>query len=234
MGYPDQKDDQDTRVPVEDSERMTDDGRVVVGEVIEPDGDRRVDPDAGAGEPDLAQGESGPHRYSGDELDAMAQDPLSEDDQVVLESSEPGPVTPAPAGETVAGTAADAGPDRVGDAIPMPASGTADVTYPDPVPGEAPTASATAAPATNTDATGGDQDWREIMATFVDDPRAATERAASMVEGSLDELVRSLKGQQDSLRSSWQGDDADTEKLRTTLKDLRSLWQRLDGFAHKA
>jgi hypothetical protein len=32
----------------------------------------------------------------------------------------------------------------------------------------------------------------------------------------------------------WQGDDADTEKLRTTLKDLRSLWQRLDGFSHQA
>jgi hypothetical protein len=239
MGYPDQKDDQDTRVPVEDSERMTDDDRVVVGEVIEPDEDRQVDTDAGTGEPDLEQGESGRHRYSGDELDALAEDPLTEDDQVVLESSDSGPVTPAPAGETVASTAANGtgadGTGRTGEAIPMPASGTADVTYPDPVPGEAPTAPAAAAPATSTAAaTGGDQDWREIMATFVDDPRAATERAASMVEGSLDELVQSLRGQQDSLRSSWQGDDADTEKLRTTLKDLRSLWQRLDGFAHKA
>lgn len=229
MGYPDQKHDQD-HVPVEDSERPVGDDQVVVGDVIEPDEDRLVSTETG--EPVRPAGEGGPHRYSGDELDALA----AEDDQVVLESSEPGPVAAAPAGEDVARSTADAGPDRVGEAIPMPSgsasepepvravdtpAGPADVTHPDPVPG----------PSANG---GEDHDWREIMAMFVDDPRAATERAARMVDGSVEDLVRSIKGEQDSLRSAWQSDSADTERLRTALKDYRSLWQRLDGFAHRA
>jgi len=234
MGYPDQKHDQD-HVPVEDSERAVGDDQVVAGHVIEPDEDRLVA--GGTGEPvppaDEGGAEPGPHRYTGDELDALA----AEDDQVVLESSEPGPVTAAPAGEDVASATAGAGPDRAGEAIPMPGghatdepdlsrpvdapAGPADVTNPDPVPG----------PAT---AAGNDHDWREVMAMFVDDPRAATERAARMVDGSVEDLVRSIKGEQDSLRSAWQGGNADTERLRTALKDYRSLWQRLDGFAHRA
>lgn len=223
MGYPDQKDDRDTRVPVEDTERMVGDDQATAGRVIEPDEDRLVDTETG--EPVPAPDETGRHRYSGAELDELA----AEDDQVVLESSEPGPVTTAPAGETVASVSADAGPDRVGQAIPMPGrpaadepdgpAGPADVTYPDPVPEPA---------------AAGNHDWREIMAMFVDDPRAATERAARIVDGSVEDLVRSLKGEQDSLRSAWQGGSADTERLRTALKDYRSLWQRLDGFAHRA
>ena len=230
MAYPDQKDGRDTRVPVEDSERMVGDDQATAGRVIEPDEDRLVDTEMG--EPVPAPGEAGLHRYSSDDLDELA----AEDDQVVLESSEPGPVTTAPAGETVASASADAGPDRVGQAIPMPSgaaadepepvrpadgpAGPADVTHPDPVAGSA-------APAA-------DHDWREIMAMFVDDPRAATERAASMVDGSVEALVRSLKDEQQSMRSAWQGGSADTEGLRTVLKDYRSLWQRLDGFAHRA
>jgi hypothetical protein len=236
MGYPDQKDDYDTRVPVEDSERTVGDDQATVGRVIEPDEDRLVGTE-GETAPPPAEDEAGRRRYSGDELDEIA----AEDDQVVLESSEPGPVTAAPAGETIASASADSGPDRVGEAIPMPSGAAtdeadepepvrpadgpaspADVTYPDPVP------EATAP------AAGGDHDWREIMAMFVDDPRTATERAASMVDGSVEALVRSLKDEQQSMRSAWQGGSTDTEGLRTALKDYRSLWQRLDGFAHRA
>jgi hypothetical protein len=231
MGYPDQKHDQD-HIPVEDAERPVGDDQAVAGYVIEPDEDRMVD--AETGEPVRPAGEgAGPHRYTGDELDALA----AEDDQVVLESSEAGPVTDAPASQHAASATADAGPDRVGEAIPMPSgsaagepgsvraadspAGPADVTHPDPVPGPS-------------GANGDDHDWREVMAMFVDDPRAATERAARMVDGSVEDLVRSLKGEQDSLRSAWQGGSADTERLRTALKDYRSFWQRLDGFAHRA
>jgi hypothetical protein len=235
MGYPDQKDDQDTRVPVEDSERPVGEDQVVVGEVIEPDEDRLVDTGTGESVRPAADDETGARRYTGDELDELGAED-DQDDQVVLESSEPGPVTPAPAGETVASSASDAGPDRMGEAIPMPSgagpdepqavrpdapTGPGDVTNPDPV-------SPSAAPA------GDDHDWREIMAMFVDDPRAATERAASIVDGTVENLVRSLKGEQDSMRSAWQGSGTDTERLRTALKDYRSLWQRLDGFARKA
>jgi hypothetical protein len=229
MGYPDQKHDQDARVPVEDTERPAGDDQVVAGHVLEPDEDRLVGTEPGEpGRPSDEGGtEPGLHRYTGAELDELA----AEDDQVVLESSEPGPVTAAPAGENVASATADAGPDRVGEAIPMPggsaadepepvraADTPADVTHPDPVPEPA---------AVN-------HDWREIMAMFVDDPRAATESAARIVDGSVEDLVRSLRGEQDSIRSAWQGGSADTERLRTALKDYRSLWQRLDGFAHRA
>lgn len=234
MGYPDQKHDQD-QVPVEDSERMVGQYDVTAGRVIEPDEDRLVGTETGEPVPSAGEGatEAGTRRYTGDELDELA----AEDDQVVLQSSEAGPVTAAPAGENVASATADAGPDRVGEAIPMPGgrtagepdpvdavdtpAGPADVTHPDPVPEPA-------APA------GNDHDWREVMAMFVDDPRAATERAARMVDGSVEDLVRSLKGEQESLRSAWQGGSADTERLRTALKDYRSLWQRLDGIAHRA
>jgi hypothetical protein len=233
MGYPDQKHDQD-HVPVQDTDRTAGDDQTVAGYIAEPDEDRLVS--TGTGEPVRPAGEGGSepglHRYTGDQLDALA----AEDDQVVLESSEADPVTAAPAGENVARATAGTGPDRVGEAIPMPTgsaadapepvradapAGPADITHPDPVPGPG---------ATN----GADHDWREIMAMFVDDPRAATERAARVVDGSVEDLVRSLKGEQDSLRSACQGGSADTERLRTTLKDYRSLWQRVDGFAHRA
>ena len=214
MAYPDQKHDQD-HLPFDDAERPAGDDQAGSCHLIEPDGYRMVD--AETGEPVRPAGRgAGPHRYTGDELDALA----AEDDQVVLESSEAGPVTDAPA-------TADAGPDRVGEAIPMPSgsaageprsvraadspAGPADVTHPDPVPRPS-------------QANGDDHDWREVMAMFVDDPQAATQRAARMVDGSVEDLVRSLKGEQDSLRSSWQGGSADTERLRTALKDYRSFW----------
>ena len=232
MGYPDQKDDQD-HFPVEDSERLVGEDETAAGRVIEPDEDRLVGADAGEPVPPPGDGlpGNGTHRYTGD---ADLDEPAADDDQVVLESSDAGPVTAAPAGETAASAAANAGPDRVGQAIPMPGGhavdkpdGPADITHPDPVPGTPPGPAPGPAPAVN-------HDWREIMASFVDDPRAATERAARIVDGSVEDLVRSLRGEQDSLRSAWQGGSADTERLRTALKDYRSLWQRLDGFAHRA
>jgi len=277
MGYPDQKDDRD-HVPVEDSERLVGDDESVAGRVIEPDEDRLVRVDPGEPLPPPGDGlpENGKHRYTGD-----PDEPAAADDQVVLESSEAGPVSAAPAGETVASASADGGPDRVGQAIPMPGAaatgepesaraetagaetagaepagaepygaepdgtepygagtagaemagaemagpaGPADVTSPDPLPESA--AAPPAAPAAS-------GDWHEIMAMFVDDPRAATERAARIVDGSVEELVRSLKNETDTLRSAWQGGSADTERLRTALKDYRLFWQRLDSLAHR-
>src|SRR5262245_61633298 len=119
MGYPDQKDDQDTRMPVEDSERLVGEDETAAGRVIEPDEDRLVGADAGEPVPPPGDGlpGNGTHRYTGD---ADLDEPAADDDQVVLESSDAGPVTAAPAGETAASAAANAGPDRVGQAIPMP------------------------------------------------------------------------------------------------------------------
>ncbi|MEP7022689.1 MAG: hypothetical protein ABJB47_02535, partial [Actinomycetota bacterium] len=54
------------------------------------------------------------------------------------------------------------------------------------------------------------EQWHEILAMFVDDPRAATERAASLVDSRVEALLASVKDQQQSLQSDWQGDGADT------------------------
>jgi hypothetical protein len=119
------------------------------------------------------------------------------------------------------------------DAIPAatPAAGAPVAT--------AETSEATGQPVTGTasataDRVAGTEQWNEIKAMFVDDPRAATQRAASLVDGSVEALLASIKGQQQSMQSEWQGDGADTEKLRTALQRYRSFWTRLEEFSRPA
>jgi hypothetical protein len=76
--------------------------------------------------------------------------------------------------------------------------------------------------------------WRDIQAMFIDDPRASTELAAGLVDASVEALVVSVKERQKSLLSAWQGDDAGTEELRTTLQQYRTFWNRLEDFPHEA
>jgi hypothetical protein len=78
------------------------------------------------------------------------------------------------------------------------------------------------------------EQWHEIKAMFVDDPRAATQRAASLVDGSVEALLASIKQEQQSMQADWQGDGADTEKLRTALQHYRKFWTRLEEFSHQA
>jgi hypothetical protein len=68
---------------------------------------------------------------------------------------------------------------------------------------------------------------------FIDDPRASTEQAAGLVDASVEALVMSVKERQKSLLSAWHGDDAGTEKLRTTLQQYRAFWNRLEDFPVK-
>ena len=72
--------------------------------------------------------------------------------------------------------------------------------------------------------------WHDIQAMFIDDPRASTEQAAGLVDASVEALVMSVKERQKSLLSAWHGDDAGTEKLRTTLQQYRAFWNRLEDF----
>lgn len=126
----------------------------------------------------------------------------------------------------------------VSDATPVAAEAApADVPAPRPVPtAETTGVTGQAAPAngsTGTDRVANVEQWNEIKAMFVDDPRAATQRAASLVDGSVEALLASIKQQQQSLQSDWQGDGADTEKLRTALQQYRAFWTHLEDFARQ-
>jgi hypothetical protein len=90
---------------------------------------------------------------------------------------------------------------------------------------------ATAAPA----AAGGvpaaalaEQQWSQIMALFVDDPRGSVERAAAAASEVAAALTASLEREQDHLRASWR-DDPSTEDLRTALQQYRAFCGRLEG-----
>jgi hypothetical protein len=76
--------------------------------------------------------------------------------------------------------------------------------------------------------------WHEIQALFVDDPRSSTELAASLVDDSVELLIVSLKEQQQSMLSAWQGDDARTEEMRTAVQRYRTFWNRLEDFSREA
>jgi hypothetical protein len=124
------------------------------------------------------------------------------------------------------------------DATPAAAADPADGPAPSPVP-TAETSGTTGEPvASNASATADRvasvEQWNEIKAMFVDDPRAATERAGSLVDSSVEALLASVKQQQQSMRSDWQGDGADTEKLRTALQNYRQFWARLEEFSRPA
>jgi hypothetical protein len=153
------------------------------------------------------------HAVADDDRAGLGRDQLvPDDDQVVLGSDHP-----VPDHDQVA--AGPATPDRA---------------MPDPV-GAGATARTAAAPASASGATTGNPDlssrWPEIQAMFVDDPRASVERAAGLVDDSVEALVVSVKEQQHALLSAWQGDNAGTEELRTALQGYRAFWNRVDVFS---
>lgn len=65
--------------------------------------------------------------------------------------------------------------------------------------------------------------WREVQALFVDDPRGSVELAAGMAADTIESLIASARGRQESLGSSWQEQEAGTEELRTALQGYRTL-----------
>lgn len=139
------------------------------------------------------------------------------------------PRAPAPAasgypGVTAAGSAA-AGPGPAGrdDAATPSASSASPAAEPGPAPA-VPVARDSTSPGTR---------WQAIQSMFVDDPRASLERAAGLVDDSVEALVMSVKEQQHSLLSAWQGDNAGTEELRTALRQYRTFWNRLEDFSRE-
>jgi hypothetical protein len=67
------------------------------------------------------------------------------------------------------------------------------------------------------------QRWSEILATFVDDPRGSVKMAADAVDSAIEEIVTSVRARQQALASSWQDSGADTEQLRSALREYRSF-----------
>jgi hypothetical protein len=94
-----------------------------------------------------------------------------------------------------------------------------------PAPAATPTPVATPAP---TDRIFADGDsftdrFREVQLKFVDNPKEATDEAATLVTEVIDKLSETLKGQQKALA----GDSDDTEKLRVELRGYRDILNRL-------
>ena len=58
---------------------------------------------------------------------------------------------------------------------------------------------------------------------FVDDPRGSVKMAADAVDSAVEEIVTSIRARQQALASSWQDSSADTEQLRTALREYRKF-----------
>ncbi|MFC6087575.1 hypothetical protein [Sphaerisporangium aureirubrum] len=68
------------------------------------------------------------------------------------------------------------------------------------------------------------QRWREVQAGFVDDPRDAVRQADELVDEAVSAVVR----RKQELTDRWKdADQGDTERLRVTLREYRSLLDEL-------
>ncbi len=99
-------------------------------------------------------------------------------------------------------------------------------------------APAAAMPA-DVDANGADrglsQHWRNIQATFVDDPSGAVRLAAEAADAALSALVGSLQERQSALLNTT-GDMAsahDTEQLRTALQEYRVFCHDIEAIGRR-
>ena len=155
-----------------------------------------------------------------------AADPLLEDTSGTIAETTPDPLV----GDT-SGTIAETTPDPVfGDT-----SGTAAETVPDPVAEDIPaTAARPGALAADPPPAIQDSRWREIQAMFVDDPRGSVERAADLASETLRELSSQLEQREQTLRSGWQDNSADTEGLRTSLQGYRALIGQISELAQQS
>jgi len=70
--------------------------------------------------------------------------------------------------------------------------------------------------------------WREIQATFVDDPRRAVNEADALVAEVAQALTASFSERKSALeRHAGSGGDTQTEELRQALRSYRALFERV-------
>jgi hypothetical protein len=71
--------------------------------------------------------------------------------------------------------------------------------------------------------------WRDVQLRFVDDPKAAADDAASLVDEAVDALAASLRSQKDTLNDAAENTSNDTEQLRVRIRAYRDFLDRLLG-----
>ncbi|WP_051844890.1 hypothetical protein [Streptomyces globisporus] len=70
--------------------------------------------------------------------------------------------------------------------------------------------------------------WHEIQSRFVDDPRGAVHEADELVNEVIRRLAATFADRKKDLEGQWsEGEDVDTEDLRTALRQYRSFFNRL-------
>jgi hypothetical protein len=74
----------------------------------------------------------------------------------------------------------------------------------------------------------GDEQWTQIMAAFVDDPRRAVTMAHELAGQAIQRVVDDLNAQRAAIEQQWsRRKEADTESLRTCLQQYRAFFHRL-------
>lgn len=72
------------------------------------------------------------------------------------------------------------------------------------------------------------EQWTDVQAAFVDDPRRAVQEAQSLVRTVVDELTDTFRREREGLEGQWNsGGNADTEALRVALQRYRGFFNRL-------
>lgn len=72
------------------------------------------------------------------------------------------------------------------------------------------------------------QRWTDVQASFVDDPRQATQQADNLVATVIKDLAEVFSQERQTLEDQWQsGQDVSTEDLRIALTRYRSFFDRL-------
>ncbi|MEV5498451.1 hypothetical protein AB0M50_23925 [Nonomuraea fuscirosea] len=70
--------------------------------------------------------------------------------------------------------------------------------------------------------------WRDLQASFVDDPGEAVQRADGLVGEVVDALTSALNNRTGALRDRWKdAGGGDTEQLRLALREYRTVLERL-------
>jgi hypothetical protein len=70
--------------------------------------------------------------------------------------------------------------------------------------------------------------WQQVQASFVDDPRSATQRADALVVEVMQALAAGFAQHKGTLEEQWRsGDDVGTEELRVAVRRYRVFFDRL-------
>ena len=70
--------------------------------------------------------------------------------------------------------------------------------------------------------------FEQIQAEFIDDPKAAVQKAERLTEEATDQLTKSMRERMQAMRKDT-GDNADTEQMRVTMRTYREFIQSLPG-----